>query len=430
MSRDVIDNLWNKHREKFLKTYLWVALFLLGVFFTLYHSWSEIVITPIDQEKPECISSGILWNNAGSDTSMRISTDWSWNIKTLGTFFNGPSEDIIVSNYYPNGTLKGFSIWGGSMKDRGYAMATDTEGNTYITGVTESFGLPEEELLLLKINCYGAVEWSKHFDLGGGNGQFGLGIDTYKNESIYVTGYFMDYVFMVGECPRFFIFKFDPSGSVIWNHFGDGPLGDGIGEDLLLDDSGDIIVTGYTPIDNAFIAKYNENGTRLWKTTWGISGRIEWGKSLVVNNATNLITCAGIVENEGIFLVQFNESGALLQSSIDSTHIIDDIEHANMKITKDDKENILVPWIETAQGSYVAKLKKYDISTLAPLWDITVPEINSHHGFGVAYNPNQQEILTLGMHYQDSMLMVIRDMEPFTGDPFTIENVVHVSIFT
>jgi len=126
------NNFWKTYRKSFLKAYLWFILILIGLGLVVFSSWNENKIHSIPPDKPKSISSNILWTNAGSDMATRILYDKGGDLCTLGTFYNLGSEDVLFSKHYLNHTLKSQITWGGSEKDRGLAMDTDSASRSDI----------------------------------------------------------------------------------------------------------------------------------------------------------------------------------------------------------------------------------------------------------------------------------------------------------
>ena len=208
MSERKTESLWNARRKSFLKAYFWFMLILIGLGLTVFCSWNENKVYSIPPDDLESISSNILWNSVGSDMATRVIYDMKEGLCTLGTYYNLGSEDVLFSKYYSNHSLLSQTKWGGSEKDRGIAMDTDSDNNMYITGFTKSFLAVEEDLLLIKCNPNGSIEWSTYLDLGTNKGDFGLGISVYKNHSIYITGYYWDYNYLVGDYFKWYLAKF------------------------------------------------------------------------------------------------------------------------------------------------------------------------------------------------------------------------------
>ena len=155
-----------------------------------------------------------------------------------------PSYTTIFNTY-----LNWSTYLGGNHSDDGFGIATDAQGNTLVTGQTESSNLPVTP---------GAYDTS--FNYGSSDA---------------------------------FVSKFDPSGNLLWSTYLGGGLGDyGLG--IALDDSDNVLITGGTyssdfptpngwntthnRLSDTFVAKFSTSGNLLWSTYLGGGGSDEgWG---------------------------------------------------------------------------------------------------------------------------------------------------------
>ncbi len=211
--------------------------------------------------------------------------------------------DLFVAKYDSIGVLiwaKNFSGDGGA---RAHSIISDSLSNSYITGVitnTVVFGTntviasPNQDMLLLKLDGLGNVQWAKKF---GGNTQinaYDITID--NNLNIYTTGHFgvpgggLGANLVIGtttltsniKTPDIFLAKFDNSGNPVFaNKLGGNFEGDR-GYGITFDKRNHLYLTGgfegsaifgsYTvnatpPVAtkyDCFIAKYDLNGTCKW----------------------------------------------------------------------------------------------------------------------------------------------------------------------
>ena len=94
-----------------------------------------------------------------------------------------------------------------------------------------------------------------------------------------------------GTITDIFIAKFNSSGTQQWNTTWGGDDED-YGNDITLDNSGNIYITGSTysfgvGYGDVFIAKYNNSGTLLWDTTWG-GGSVDQGHGIALDSSSNI----------------------------------------------------------------------------------------------------------------------------------------------
>ena len=196
------------------------------------------------------------------------------------------------------------TYYGGSDIDYVVGMVSSTSGDVVITGVTRSLDFPvtsgafqtanagDTDLFIAKFNSLGQRQWCTYY--GGSSSDEGRGIMIDPQGNIIVVGVTKSFNFPVSPGAQqinyagnydAFILKFNSAGQRVWSTF----LG-GSGEDRCMtvaaDNSGNVLISGYTNSSNfpvgpaafqpynagdydAFIAKVNSNGQRMWSTYYG-----------------------------------------------------------------------------------------------------------------------------------------------------------------
>ncbi len=180
---------------------------------------------------------------------------------------------------------------GSKSYDQGQGVATDADGNLYVTGFfsdTTTFGSVTRisegyrSLFVAKYNSSGVLQW---IQTSGGTGQaqsVDIALDT--NGDVYITGYFFGTVSFNGQSftnnsVSCFVAKYTSEGNFQWIKTGTG----GISNKLILDKNNNIYLTGtfsYTLTldgiiknsrgsNDVFLAKYDSNGNLKWVQTAG-----------------------------------------------------------------------------------------------------------------------------------------------------------------
>ncbi len=198
------------------------------------------------------------------------------NIATVGAYqsvYNG-YYDAFIGKFNNGGNLLWASYLGGDQQDEGYAVCTDPVGNAYLTGWTRSTaGIATSgshqttygggyDAYLAKFSADGSLKWSTYF--GGGSVDDGRGVvcDTLGN--IYLTGY---------------------TGSKT-NIATPGSYQDTIGWSSI-----------DTSSDNAFIAKFNGNGSLLVATYFGGGGLGAAAVTCALDKSQNIYIGGGVFKN-------------------------------------------------------------------------------------------------------------------------------------
>ena len=156
---------------------------------------------------------GHYWlQEAGStayDEGYDISADASGNTYTTG-YFSGTVNfgsiqltssgvtDIFIAKVNSQGVYQWAVKAGGVGPDKGYAIKTDAQGNSYITGFyygTAYFGTTSitsvnssQDVFLAKYNSSGILQWV--VSAGGSDGDIGNGVNLDNNGNVVITGQF------------------------------------------------------------------------------------------------------------------------------------------------------------------------------------------------------------------------------------------------
>lgn len=212
-----------------------------------------------------------------------------------GVLVIDPTPDRIWGTYY-----------GGVENDHLYSCKTDASNNIYSTGRTfsatniatsgtyQSVYALNGDAFLCKFNDAGVRQWSSYF--GGSATEEGksCAIDNINN-SIYISGYTTSSANIastgahqtnIGATGQdAFLAKFNASGARLWSTYYGGNS-DEKGQGCTVDANGNVFLAGYTASTNniatsgshlsalqgqndAFLAKFNSNGVRQWGTYYG-----------------------------------------------------------------------------------------------------------------------------------------------------------------
>jgi hypothetical protein len=247
---------------------------------------------------------------ANAFQTTNISTDHA--LTAFVTEFNPGGSGLIYSTYL-----------GGSAQDEGAAIAVDSDGNAYVTGLTlgdfpvinafQPTG-SAQTAFVTKLNPTGtALIYSTY--LGGSSFQSGTGIAVDATGSAYVTGTTSSTNFPVtagafqqiskDASGNAFITKFSPTGSSLIYSTYLGGDGDDSAYGIAVDSSGDAFVTGLAsstdfPVTgnafqktlkaslyNCFLTEINPNGTALLYSTYLGGNYQDFGLGVAVDLAGN-----------------------------------------------------------------------------------------------------------------------------------------------
>jgi len=216
---------------------------------------------------------------------------------------------------------------GGSGSDRGYDIAVDGDGNTYVIGSTHSSDFPtttgafdtsygggSSDIFVTKVDASGTAPLVYATFMGGNGEDYSEGIAIDGDGNVYVTGYTYssDFPTTTGAVDTVstwccaFVTKVNASGTapLIYSTFLDGSSDD-YGEGIAVDGSGNAYVTGYTyssdfptttgafnisqsSYGDVFVTKVNASGTAplIYSTFLGGNGT-DKGHSIAVDSSGN-----------------------------------------------------------------------------------------------------------------------------------------------
>jgi Beta-propeller repeat len=261
-------------------------------------------------------------------TGNTISTDF-YVLNPAQPSYSGPNsiEDVFVAKLNPEGTALIYSTYlGGHGRDLGLAIAVDSSGCAYVTGLTTSADFPTtpaafqtmarggNNCFVAKLSANGSTLLYSTY-LGGIGNQRGNAITVDSSGCAYVTGSTTSADFPI-TAPAFqrglrgfedaFVTKLDPSGaSLAYSTFlgGDGNTDEGLG--IAVDASANAYIVGNTvsadfPVTtgafqpqfhggdgsfgDAFVAKLDQAGTRLVYSTYLGGSDFEVGAAVAVTS--------------------------------------------------------------------------------------------------------------------------------------------------
>ncbi|MFT4062922.1 MAG: SBBP repeat-containing protein [Edaphocola sp.] len=161
------------------------------------------------------------WEAVGG-TPLRF--DWSASIAnaanqlttTGNTIVSGQGANILIARYNVNSSIAWEAIFNtsGTNNDYGVALAQDLTGNTYVVGATDNGDSTNYDVVVLKYNSMGMLQWSQTYNSAYSKNDIGSGITIDINGDVYVcassegdgTGY------------DFLVLKYNASGTLQWSN--------------------------------------------------------------------------------------------------------------------------------------------------------------------------------------------------------------------
>lgn len=202
----------------------------------------------------------------GWDSGSAVATDQQGNVFVTGSVSVAPEDtDIILSKYDPDGVLTWNIGYSGSAnkEDMGYGVATDAQGNVVVAGFETTVN-QRRNIWIRKYDGDGNKLWTRVHD-GRGLDDEARAISIDGAGNVFVTGF--EGVTAIVSC--IWIGKYDRDGSELWSKR-DCTHGYGLhkGLGIAIDSLGNVIVVGdlafWDGTGMAWFRKYNQVGIELW----------------------------------------------------------------------------------------------------------------------------------------------------------------------
>lgn len=236
-----------------------------------------------------------------------------WSDTTWGSPVNpyAGNQDAFVAKIDRNGVLQWNTFLGSSRWDEARGIALDENGNVYVVGSSkQKWGSPihfhmgdKQDAFVAKLNARGQLKW--HTFMGGNNSSDrGTSIAVDKSGNVYVGGFggaFWDTqpVYPISSGTDGWLAKLNPSGHRQWYT----PMGSSkiaSIRSIALDSAGNICVAGwgdgpwftrsikpFSGEKDAFVAKFDDRGVRVWHTFLG-SSKSDAGSGIAVDGNDNI----------------------------------------------------------------------------------------------------------------------------------------------
>lgn len=271
---------------------------------------------------------GTYYGGAGNDFGYSCKTDATGNVFLAGYTSTGTSaliasvgshqaayggsNDAFLVKFNTAGVRQWGTYYGGTGGDIAYACATDAAGNVYMTGYSSSIvgttiataGSHQTAMggtfdaFLVKFNATGVRQWGTYY--GGTGGEYGYGCAVDAASNVYFTGFTNSsaaistagsHQSVFGGGDDAFLVKFNTAGVRQWGTYYGASIDNDYAYSCTADVSGNIYIAGLTSSStgtviasagshqstygggyDAFLAKFNTSGVRLWSTYYGDTG--------------------------------------------------------------------------------------------------------------------------------------------------------------
>jgi hypothetical protein len=253
-----------------------------------------------------------LLNGGTSETAYGIATDSIGNVYVCGLSNSSGSEKIQLVKYSPLGVVE----WQRNLTPSqfGYAVAVDSSSNVYICGVGSGY-----QIQIAKYNSSGTIQWQRKLVPGSGN-SYGNSIAVDSSANVYICGKSYDTNF---GSQGIQIAKYDTSGTIQWQRILQNTFASVIdtGTGTAVDSSGNVYVCGYAaPTEfsaefQAYLIKYDTSGTIQWqRKLHGAAKDFAYGVAVDSSSNAYVVGESDYLDPNGIsrgLIAKYNSSGTI-----------------------------------------------------------------------------------------------------------------------
>ena len=212
------------------------------------------------------------YGNVGYDEAQNIvQTSDGGFIMTGQTDNINFAGDVYLVKTDASGVVAWSTAFGGAgTADFGYCVRQTSDGGYIVFGLTASAGAGGRDMLLVKTNSSGAVQWSKTY--GGASDDEGRTVEETADGGFILAGFTQSY----SNGYQAYVVKTNSSGVVTWSkNFGGGGLE--LGYSIKQTSDVGYILAGYTDSYGAggrdvLLMKLTSAGAISWSKTYGGSG--------------------------------------------------------------------------------------------------------------------------------------------------------------
>jgi hypothetical protein len=225
-------------------------------------------------------------------------------------------DDILIIKYDSSGDTIWTRSYNGTADsdDDGLGICVDGSGNVYVVGSATNTGM-YYDMTLLKYDTNGNLQWVRTYaGTEGSNEDRALGIAVDSEDCIYITGFSTESDLKTDIVTR----KYDTEGELLWSVLEDGADDlDSKGMGIVVDNSGNICVTGFTNTTNngadIITIKYDSYGNQSSLATFNGGGNSEDKAFGIAVDENDNMYVVGYTTNSNVdyAILSYSSSGSL-----------------------------------------------------------------------------------------------------------------------
>ena len=324
----------------------------------------------------------------GFDDAQGITVDGSGNVYITGrtSSAGSGSYDILIVKYNIDGVIQWQRTLGGSSTDIGFGIAVDGSGNVYVHGYAYLPGSNNADFLTVKYNSSGTLQWQRRLSSTNAKHEFANGIAVDSSGNVYTVGQTNS----TDSSYDMFMAKYNTSGTLQWQRSLGGSSTE-TNPKITVDNSGNFYVVGSTQSagvgkSDLYIAKFNTSATMQWQRCLGLS-ESDYGYGVGVDDSGNVYVSGYTRSTSGIqgdiLIAKYNASGAIQwQRTLASSS---DVPDRSRDMTVDGSGNVYITGHTTTAVSVPADMLIAKYNTSGTLqWQRTLGSSTQDIGYGIA----------------------------------------------
>ena len=199
--------------------------------------------------------------------SVRQTSDGGYIIAGLTNSTGAGLRDVLLIKTNSTGVLQWSKTYGGAADDEARSVEETADGGFIVSGFTQSYG-SGYQMYLIKTNSTGNVTWSKTF--GGGGFELGYSVKQTSDGGYVLLGYSDSYGSGLYDV---LLLKLSAIGSITWSKTYGGTADD-YGLCIHITTDGGYIISGRTSSYGAgggdyYLIKTDVNGVHQWSKAYG-----------------------------------------------------------------------------------------------------------------------------------------------------------------
>jgi hypothetical protein len=206
-----------------------------------------------------------IFGGTGHDEAFSVqqTSDGGYIIAGYTYSFGAGGQDVLLIKTDASGNVQWSKTFGGADSERAYSVQQTNDGGYIIAGTTNSFGNDLGDVFFIKTDASGNLQWAK--TIGSGFADYATSVKQTSDGGYIAVG-----TFNIGAGPQALLIKTDASGNVQWTR----NFGHGFATSFQQTNDGGYIIAGHTNYfgvggNDVFLIKTDASGNVQWARTLG-----------------------------------------------------------------------------------------------------------------------------------------------------------------